>query len=56
MWNGRPGYSYAVVATDRGGWFSRDRFAIVIRDPQGGVVADVGGVVDAGVIESRPVR
>ncbi len=55
-WNGQPGYTFTVQATDAGEpGPGRDQFAIVIRNPAGTIVAIVSGRISAGNIESVKV-
>jgi hypothetical protein len=55
-WNDLAGYSFEVVAADRGEpGTHRDAFSMIIRDPTGTIVASVDGVLDAGNIESLPI-
>jgi hypothetical protein len=52
-WNGRTGYTFEVVATDRGEpGRHRDTFSLIVRDSQGKVVANVSGGLDGGNIQS----
>ena len=52
-WNGRSGYSFEAVATDRGEpGRHRDTFSVVVRDGQGKVIASVNGDLDGGNIQS----
>jgi hypothetical protein len=53
VWNGRPGYTFEVLATDQGepGRY-RDTFSLVVRGSQGGVVASVSGSLESGNIQS----
>jgi hypothetical protein len=52
-WNGRSGYTFEVVATDRGEpGRHRDTFSIVVKDSRDNVVARVDGTLDGGNIES----
>jgi hypothetical protein len=55
--NGRFGYTFEVLATDRGKPSRhRDTLSLVIRDPKGNVVASVSGTLDGGNIESTRPR
>jgi hypothetical protein len=52
-WNGKAGYTFAAVATDKGEpGRGRDSFALVVTDPSGRVVLDVNDTLDSGNIES----
>jgi hypothetical protein len=52
-WNGRVGYTFEATATDKGEpGRNRDTFAVVVKDAHGDVVADVGGDLDGGNIQS----
>jgi hypothetical protein len=52
-WNGRSGYTFEAVATDRGEpGRHRDTFSLVIKDPRGAVVANVSGEIESGNIQS----
>jgi hypothetical protein len=52
-WNGRPGYTFDVTATDRGEpGRGRDTFSLMIKNSAGNVVASVSGTLDGGNIQS----
>ena len=52
-WNGRPGYSFRVTASDRGEpGVNNDTFAIVVTSPTGEVVESASGVLRGGNIQS----
>ena len=52
-WNGRYGYRYDVTASDRGEpGVRRDTFNVVITAPDGTVVANAGGPLAAGNVQS----
>jgi uncharacterized protein YjiK len=52
-WNGRVGYTFEATATDKGEpGRNRDTFTIVVKDAHGDVVADAGGELDGGNIQS----
>jgi hypothetical protein len=52
-WNGRYGYRYEVTASDRGEpGVRRDTFNVVITAPDGTVVANTGGPLAAGNLQS----
>ncbi len=56
-WNGRAGYIYEVVATDRGEpGRGRDTFSLVVKDARGVIVASVSGPLDGGNIQSTRLR
>ena len=56
-WNGRRGYAFEATATDRGEpGRGRDTFAIVVKNPNGVVVAQVNGTLDGGNIESTRLK
>ena len=56
-WNGKRGYTFEARATDQGEpGRGRDRFAVTIRDSQGGIVATVDGVLSDGNIQSERLR
>ncbi len=51
---GQAGYRFQLRATDAGEpGRGRDTFALIIRDPQGVVVASVSALLRAGNIQSR---
>jgi hypothetical protein len=52
-WNNKPGYTFEVLATDRGepGW-GRDTISVVIKNALGAVVASISGTLDGGNIQS----
>jgi len=53
FWNGRPGYSFEATATDQGEpGRGHDTFTVVVRAPNGTVVASTGGVLTTGNIQS----
>jgi len=48
-WNGHPGYSFQAVAADHGEpGRGRDTFTVVVRAPDGTVVASIGGTLTSG--------
>lgn len=52
-WNGQPGYTYAVIASDRGEpGRGHDTFTVVIKDQSGVVVATAGGTLGSGNLQS----
>jgi len=52
-WNGKPGYTFVVAATDKGEpGRRRDTFTLVVKDATGKVVAAVDDVIDGGNIQS----
>ena len=54
-WNGDPGYTFEVQATDQGEPGRRhDSVAIFIRDASGEIVAQVNGDLDGGNVQSTP--
>jgi len=54
-WNGLPGYTFEVDATDQGEPRRRgDAVAILIRDSSGQIVAQVIGDLAAGNVQSTP--
>jgi probable HAF family extracellular repeat protein len=56
-WNGLEGYTFEVKAADAGEpGRGRDSFAIVIKAPDGTPVADAGGVLAGGNVQSLLVR
>jgi hypothetical protein len=56
-WNGRAGYTFEATATDKGEpGRNRDTFAIVVKDDHGDVVADIGGDLDGGNIQSTRLQ
>ncbi len=55
-WNGRPGYNFEAMASDRGQPSRHlDTFSIVIRDAQGVTVGGVNGTLEDGNVRSLPV-
>ena len=51
-WNGRPGYTFVAEAADNGEpGAGRDLFGVIVRDPQGGTVLQIGATLNAGNIE-----
>jgi uncharacterized protein len=51
-WNGQPGYTFVVEAADNGEpGAGRDLFGVIVRGPQGNVVVQIGGTLNAGNIE-----
>ena len=56
-WNGAPGYTFELKATDRGEpGRGRDSFEIVVRDPSGAVMVSASGVLTTGNIQSLRLR
>ena len=56
-WNGRPGYSFEVLATDQGEpGRRRDTFSLVVTNGTGAVVVHVSGRLDGGNIDSKRLR
>jgi hypothetical protein len=52
-WNGRTGFTFRAVATDRGEpGRHHDTFSLEIRDAHGTIVASVSGELDGGNIQS----
>jgi len=52
-WNGRRGYTFDAVATDRGEpGRGRDTFSVTIRNGSGAVVAAFDGTVVAGNVQA----
>jgi hypothetical protein len=52
-WNGRAGYTFEAIATDRGEpGARRDTFSIVIKDAQGRVVVSIDDTLSRGNIQS----
>lgn len=52
-WNGDPGYTYQAVATDHGEpGRGRDTFTVVVRAPDGAVVASSTGTLSTGNIQT----
>jgi hypothetical protein len=52
-WNGRPGYTFEVTASDRGEpGRQRDTFSLLVKDSRGNIVASVNRSLDAGNIQS----
>ena len=52
-WNGRPGYTFEVLATDQGEpGRRRDTFSLVVKDPSGKIVTNVSDALDGGNIQS----
>lgn len=52
-WNGKAGYTFKVIASDKGEpGRRRDTFSLVIKDAAGKVVASVDDVIDGGNIQS----
>src|SRR5262249_29220488 len=48
-WNGVFGYAFVATATDQGEpGRHHDTFTLVIKDPAGNIVANVGGALDSG--------
>jgi PKD repeat protein len=53
-WNGEAGYAFEMTATDAGEpGRGRDRFLLVVTDPEGFVVARVDGTLDGGNVQSK---
>jgi predicted extracellular nuclease len=51
-WNGRPGHTYQVIASDNGEpGAGRDTFSVVIRNAQGAVVFEQSGTLTLGNIQ-----
>jgi hypothetical protein len=51
-WNGRPGFTFVAEAADNGEpGAGRDLFGVIVRGPQGEIVLQVGGTLNAGNIE-----
>lgn len=55
-YNLASGYTYEARATDRGEPGRHDTFTLIVRNAAGAVVANVGGTLTAGNIQSRRVR
>lgn len=56
-WNGVAGYSFELVATDRGEpGRQRDTVTLTVRDAQGTVVWQQGGAITSGNVDSLPIR
>jgi probable HAF family extracellular repeat protein len=56
-WNGVDGYTFEVQAADAGEpGRGRDSFAIVIKAPDGTIVANAGGTLAGGNVQSVPVK
>ena len=56
-WNGRPGYTFEVRASDQGEPGRRhDTFSLVIKDSRGNIVVNVSGSLDGGNIQSTRLR
>ena len=56
LWNGRFGYSFELVAADRGEpGRGRDTAVLTIRDAAGLVVLQRAGVIDSGNVDSLPI-
>jgi hypothetical protein len=52
-WNGRAGYTFEVLAADRGEpGRRRDTFSLIVTDAAGKVVVNVSGSLDGGNIQS----
>src|SRR5262245_50188794 len=57
LWNGQPGYTFEGQASDQAEpGRGRDTFALIVRDPQGSIVANVNGVLTGGNIQSNRVK
>ena len=53
-WNGLPGYTFAVIAADRGEpGRDRDTFDVVVRDSAGTIVATASGALREGNLDSK---
>ena len=51
-WNGQSGYSFVAEAADNGEpGAGRDLFGVIVRGPQGEIVMQIGGTLNAGNIE-----
>jgi hypothetical protein len=51
-WNGRAGYTFVAQAADNGEpGAGRDSFTVTVRNPQGAIVLQVGGVLSAGNLQ-----
>jgi hypothetical protein len=56
-WNGKSGYTFEATATDQGEpGKAHDTFSFIVRDGKGSVVANVGGVLGGGNVESSRSR
>jgi hypothetical protein len=56
-WDGKPNYTFEVTASDRGEpGVGRDAFSVVVKAPNGAVVATVSGVLKSGNLQSRKLR
>jgi hypothetical protein len=56
-WNGKSGYTFEALATDRGEpGRHRDTFSLIVRDGRGTTVASVNGAIDGGNIQSTRLR
>jgi hypothetical protein len=56
-WNGNPGYTFEVKATDAGEpGAGRDTFTLTITSPGGKVVTSLGGLISGGNIQSKRPR
>jgi hypothetical protein len=52
-WNGKPGHTFTVTATDKGEpGRRRDTFSLVVKDATGKVVTSVADTIDGGNIQS----
>ena len=52
-WNGKAGYTFKVIATDKGEpGRRRDTFSLIVKDATGEVVTSVDDVLDGGNIQS----
>ncbi len=56
VWNGRAGYTFELVATDRGEpGRGRDAVSLTVRDASGAPVLYVTGTIDGGNVDSLPI-
>lgn len=56
-WNGKPGYTFEVVATDKGEpGPHRDTLSLVVKDSKGVTVASANHTLDGGNIQSTSLR
>lgn len=56
-WNGRTGYTFEAVATDRGEpGRHRDTFSLMVKDARGNIVLSVDGLLGSGNIQSTRVK
>ena len=52
-WNGRPGYTFVAESADNGEpGRGLDTFAVTVRSPEGAIVLQVNGVLNAGNVEA----